>query len=118
MADAHLKQRGYIWAIAAGLNAALAAISAKFFSSLVIKYGLVVICNVVMWACYVNSLRALSSLQATVTNFAANFLSSGLAGLFLFQESLSFRWFAGALSITIGVLILSKSSVDKKVSSD
>jgi drug/metabolite transporter (DMT)-like permease len=84
----------------------------------VIKYGLVVICNVVMWACYVNSLRALSSLQATVTNFAANFLSSGLAGLFLFQESLSFRWFAGALSITTGVLILSKSSVDKKVSSD
>lgn len=57
----------------------------------VIKYGLVVICNVVMWACYVNSLIALSSLQATVTNFAANFLSSGLAGLFLFQESLSFR---------------------------
>lgn len=119
MADVQLKQRGYIWAIAAGLNAALAAISAKLFSSLVrcfcffqfnsfcwvlnqllkksfdlwqvIKYGLVVICNVVMWACYVNSLRALSSLQATVTNFAANFLSSGLAGLFLFQESLSFR---------------------------
>ncbi|AAD32941.1 T17H7.16 [Arabidopsis thaliana] len=118
MADAHLKQRGYISAVAAGLNAALAAISAKFFTSLVIKYGLVVICNVVMWACYVNSLRALSSLQATVTNFAANFLSSGLAGLFLFQESLSFRWFAGALSITTGVLILSKSSVDKKVSSD
>ncbi|XP_020869489.1 uncharacterized protein LOC9326971 isoform X1 [Arabidopsis lyrata subsp. lyrata] len=115
MADAQLKKRGYIWAISAGLNAALAAISAKFFSSLVIKYGLVVICNVVMWACYVNSLRALSSLQATVTNFAANFLSSGLAGLFLFQESLSFRWFAGALSITIGVLILSKSSVDKKI---
>lgn len=56
-----------------------------------IKYGLVVFCNVVMWGCYVNSLRALSSLQATVTNFAANFLSSGLAGLFLFQESLSFQ---------------------------
>jgi len=26
-------QRGYAWAVAAGLNAALAAISAKFFSS-------------------------------------------------------------------------------------
>jgi hypothetical protein len=35
MADAHLKQRGYISAVAAGLNAALAAISAKFFTSLV-----------------------------------------------------------------------------------
>ncbi|KAL0795922.1 hypothetical protein Bca101_067299 [Brassica carinata] len=131
MADVQLKKRGYIWAISAGFNAALAAISAKFFSSLVLKYGLVVLCNVVMWGCYVNSLRALSSLQATVTNFAANFLSSGFAGLFLFHESLSFRmsladtfsnkikqWFAGALSITIGVVILSKSSVGKKVSTD
>ncbi|KAJ4916944.1 Uncharacterized protein Rs2_02494 [Raphanus sativus] len=118
MGDVQLKKRGYIWAISAGFNAALAAISAKFFSSLVIKYGLVVLCNVVMWGCYVNSLRALSSLQATVTNFAANFLSSGFAGLFLFHESLPFRWFAGALSITIGVVILSKSSVDNKVSTD
>lgn len=42
-----------------------------------------------MWGCYVNSLRALSSLQATVTNFAMNFLSSGLAGFFLFGETLS-----------------------------
>jgi hypothetical protein len=41
-----------------------------------------------MWGCYVNSLKALSSLQATVTNFAANFLSSGLAGYFLFEEPL------------------------------
>ncbi|KAG2270028.1 hypothetical protein Bca52824_064583 [Brassica carinata] len=69
MGDVQLKKRGYIWAISAGFNAALAAISAKFFSSLVLKYGLVVLCNV---------------------------------------------WFAGALSITIGVVILSKSSVDKK----
>lgn len=45
--------------------------------------------NVTMWGCYVNSLRALSSLQATVTNFATNFLSSGLAGFFLFGEVLS-----------------------------
>ena len=32
--------------------------------------------------------QALSSLQATVTNFAANFISSGLAGYFLFHEPL------------------------------
>lgn len=53
-----------------------------------IKYGCVVIFNVTMWGCYVNSLKALSSLQATVTNFATNFLSSGLAGFLLFQEPL------------------------------
>lgn len=46
-----------------------------------------------MWACYVNSLKALSSLQATVTNFATNFISSGLAGFFLFQEAVSSQVF-------------------------
>lgn len=56
-----------------------------------VRYGLVVLFNVVMWGCYVNSLKALSSLQATVTNFATNFLTSGLAGFFLFQELLSFK---------------------------
>lgn len=50
---------------------------------------MVVICNVIMWGCYVNSLKVLSSLQATVTNFATNFLSSGLAGFLLFKEALS-----------------------------
>ncbi|KAJ6998759.1 hypothetical protein NC653_014808 [Populus alba x Populus x berolinensis] len=165
------KRTGYVWAISAGLNAAFAAIAAKFFSyqaikyGLVvlfnvtmwgcyvnslkalsslqatvtnfaanflssglagfflfketlsvqaIKYGLVVLFNVTMWGCYVNSLKALSSLQATVTNFAANFLSSGLAGFFLFKETLSVQWFAGALLIVIGVVILSKSSIERK----
>ncbi|KAF7141535.1 hypothetical protein RHSIM_Rhsim06G0025500 [Rhododendron simsii] len=97
---------GYAWAISAGLNAALAAISAKLFSSHLFRYGLVIFFNVVMWGCYVNSLKALSSLQATGTNFATNFLSSGLAGFFLFEESLSIKWFAGALLIVIGVLVL------------
>ncbi|KAL0438457.1 UNVERIFIED_CONTAM: hypothetical protein Slati_2328700 [Sesamum latifolium] len=82
------KKRGYGWAISAGLNAALAAVSAKFFSSQ-LRYALVIFFNVVMWGCYVNSMKSLSSLQATVTNFATNFLSSGLAGFFLFEEALS-----------------------------
>ncbi|KAF3605198.1 hypothetical protein DY000_02047657 [Brassica cretica] len=71
-----------------------------------------------MWGCYVNSLRALSSLHATITNFAANFLSSGFAGLLLFHESLSIPLVFRALSITIAVVILSNSSVDKKVISN
>ncbi|KAG5543085.1 hypothetical protein RHGRI_015985 [Rhododendron griersonianum] len=109
---------GYAWAISAGLNAALAAISAKLFSSHLFRYGLVIFFNVVMWGCYVNSLKALSSLQATGTNFATNFLSSGLAGFFLFEESLSIKWFAGALLIVIGLLVLSKSSIERKTHSD
>ncbi|KAM3341708.1 hypothetical protein CQW23_11012 [Capsicum baccatum] len=105
---------GYVWAIAAGFNAALAAISAKFFSSQLIKCGCVILFNVTMWGCYVNSLKALSSLQATVTNFATNFLSSGLAGFLLFREPLPIQWFAGASLIVLGVIVLSKSSIVKK----
>uniref|UniRef100_A0A1D1ZGD4 Putative 4-amino-4-deoxy-L-arabinose-phosphoundecaprenol flippase subunit ArnE n=1 Tax=Anthurium amnicola TaxID=1678845 RepID=A0A1D1ZGD4_9ARAE len=112
------KRKGYGWAAAAGLCAALAAVSAKLFSNQLLKYGLVVLWNVTMWGCYVNSLKALSSLQATVTNFATNFLSSGLAGYFLFEETLSSKWFAGALFIVLGVFILSKSSVEEKTSAD
>lgn len=80
-----------------------------------IKYGLVVLFNVTMWGCYVNSLKALSSLQATVTNFAANFLSSGLAGFFLFKETLSVQvnhWmlFVPTLEILFFVYFASISS--------
>ncbi|KAF4358322.1 hypothetical protein CsatB_008826 [Cannabis sativa] len=108
-----INKAGYAWAVSAGLNAALAAISAKLFTTQIIRYGLIILFNVTMWGCYVNSLKALSSLQATVTNFATNFLTSGLAGYFLFQEPLSFQWFAGAMLIVVGVLILSKSSIEK-----
>jgi hypothetical protein len=83
--------KGYAWAVSAGLNAALAAIFAKLSFHIFTKYGLVILFNVTMWCCYVNSLKALSSLQATVTNFATNFISSGLAGFFFFHESLSFQ---------------------------
>ncbi|GKV17880.1 hypothetical protein SLE2022_098930 [Rubroshorea leprosula] len=113
-----MESTGYLWAISAGLNAALAAISAKLFFSQFIRIGFIILFNVTMWGCYVNSLKALSSLQATVTNFAANFLTSGLAGFFLFGEALSFQWFAGALFIVIGVLILSKSNVERKTNTD
>ncbi|PIM99094.1 hypothetical protein CDL12_28415 [Handroanthus impetiginosus] len=84
------RKKGYAWAISAGLNAALAAISAKFFSSQ-LKYALVVFFNVIMWGCYFNSMKSLSSLQATVTNFATNFLSSGLSGFLLFEEALPIK---------------------------
>ncbi|CAK9312721.1 unnamed protein product [Citrullus colocynthis] len=110
--------KGYVWAISAGFNAAFAAIAAKLFSYTLIRYGLVIAFNLAMWGCYVNSLKALSSLQATGTNFSANFLCSGLAGFFLFEEALSFQWFVGALLIVIGVLILNKSSIERKESKD
>nr|GMD99289.1 Drug/metabolite transporter [Ipomoea batatas] len=107
-------KKGYASAIGAGICAALAAVAAKFFFSQVLKYGMVVLCNVIMWGCYVNSLKALSSLQATVTNFATNFLSSGLAGFLLFKEPLPLQWFAGAALIVAGVFVMTKSSIESK----
>lgn len=72
-----------------------------------IRYGLVILFNVAMWGCYINSLRVLSSLQATVTNFATNFLSSGLAGFFLFEEPLSLQViiFIGYLVNNVGICL-------------
>ncbi|OIW20791.1 hypothetical protein TanjilG_23171 [Lupinus angustifolius] len=110
--------KGYAWAVSAGFNAALSAISTKLPFHQIVRYGMVLLFNVTMWTSYVNSLKALSSLQATVTNFATNFISSGLVGFFFFHESLSPQWFAGALLIIIGVVILSKSSIETKVSTD
>ncbi|CAN6463676.1 unnamed protein product [Victoria cruziana] len=71
-----------------------------------------------MWGCHVNSLKLLSSLQATVANFATNFLASGIAGFVLFGEPLSSQWFLGACLILLGVFVLSRSSIEQKVSSD
>lgn len=62
-----------------------------FFFEQLIRFGLVIAFNLAMWGCFVNSLKALSSLQATGTNFSTNFLCSGLAGFFLFEEALSFQ---------------------------
>ncbi|KAK9713983.1 hypothetical protein RND81_06G063300 [Saponaria officinalis] len=108
------ESKGYGWAVGAGVNAALAAISAKLFSSQLLKYVFVIVFNVTMWGCYTHSLTALSSLQATVVSFATNFLSSALAAFFLFSESLSPKWFVGASLIVIGVFILTKSSIETK----
>ncbi|GLJ15414.1 hypothetical protein SUGI_0253020 [Cryptomeria japonica] len=110
---------GYGWAGAAGTCAAFAAVFAKAASISsqidwrlqLLGYVGVILLNVAMWSCYVNSLKALTSLQATVINFSTNFLVSGLTGFFFFKESLHLQWFAGAFLIVLGTFILSKSSI-------
>ncbi|OMO57800.1 hypothetical protein CCACVL1_25685 [Corchorus capsularis] len=56
------RTKDYAWAISASINPAFAAVLAKFFLSPLVRYGLVIFFNVIMWECYVNSLKALSSL--------------------------------------------------------
>lgn len=109
---------GRALAVAAGGAAATAAIFAKFASPetrwelRVACYGGVVACNVAMWTLYVRSLTCLPSLQATVFNFAANFLLSGLAGFLLFGESAHFQWLLGASLIVMGITVLSKADAN------
>jgi drug/metabolite transporter (DMT)-like permease len=74
----------------------------------------VVTCNVAMWTLYVRSLASLSSLQATVLNFAANFLLSGFAGFLIFEEATHFQWFLGATLIVMGIMVLSKAEVSSE----
>jgi drug/metabolite transporter (DMT)-like permease len=74
----------------------------------------VVACNVAMWTLYVRSLASLSSLQATVLNFAANFLLSGFAGFLIFEEATHFQWFLGAALIVMGIMVLSKAEVSSE----
>lgn len=109
---------GRAQAVAAGGAAAMAAIFAKFASPetrwelRVACYACVVACNVAMWTLYVGSLTRLSSLQATVFNFAANFLLSGFAGFLLFGEASHWQWALGASLIVVGITVLSKADVN------
>eukprot|EP00249_Psilotum_nudum_P008752 c21488_g1_i1 orf=238-615(+) len=104
----------WVWASAAGAAASLSAVLAKLVSSQerwqfrLAAYVGVVLLNVIMWSLYVRSLRVLTSLQATVINFASNFLLSGFAGFIFFGEALHFRWFVGGFFILCGIFILSK----------
>ncbi|KAJ7519224.1 hypothetical protein O6H91_20G029400 [Diphasiastrum complanatum] len=111
---------GWAWSAAAGATAALAAVLAKLASPVVrweyriISYAGVITCNVIMWSCYVRSLKALSSLQATVVNFAVNFILTGFLGLICFGETLHLEWFIGAFFIVFGIFVLSKAGVPNK----
>lgn len=111
---------GRALAIAAGGAAALAAVFAKLaapdarWELRLACYACVVACNVAMWTLYVRSLTRLPSLQATVFNFAANFLLSGLAGFLLFGETAHWQWVLGASLIVIGITVLSKADVEEK----
>ncbi|CAM6091123.1 unnamed protein product [Calypogeia fissa] len=106
----------WAWACAAGATAAGSAIMAKVAGPVerwdckVACYASVVLCNVVMWSFYVRSLMALTSLQATVVNFASNFLLSGLAGFLLFNEPAHLQWFLGAAFIVLGIWFVSNAS--------
>ncbi|CAM9731120.1 unnamed protein product [Scytosiphon promiscuus] len=62
--------------------------------------------NAVMLSTYLKALQMSGSTVATVTNFATNFLLSGISGRIIFGERLPMLWFCGASLVVSGVMLL------------
>jgi len=82
-------------------------------TSLFLRVGafvVMILLNAVMWTTFVKALRYCStSLEATVTNTAANFLSSAIVGELLFEESVGAMWCMGTALIICGLLLMNYS---------
>ncbi|KAJ8659761.1 hypothetical protein O0I10_004354 [Lichtheimia ornata] len=80
-------------------------------------FGLIFVCNSLMWTLFTKALNAApSSVQTTTVNGAVNFSVSALLGYLIFDEPLALGWWIGASMILSGTILLSRS--DNKVKSD
>ncbi|CAM9877465.1 unnamed protein product, partial [Hapterophycus canaliculatus] len=68
--------------------------------------------NAVMLSTYLKALQMSGSTVATVTNFATNFLLSGVSGRIVFGERLPMLWFCGASLVVAGVMLLTGGGGD------
>ncbi|KFM82192.1 Transmembrane protein 42, partial [Stegodyphus mimosarum] len=67
--------------------------------------------NALMWTLFTKALRICSTtLEATVTNTAANFFFAAIYGQVFFGESLSFLWWMGTMLIITGLIIMHRSN--------
>ena len=71
-------------------------------------FGMVFVCNMVMWNLFVKSMNFSSSVMATVVNSATNFFSSALLGHLLFSEPLPASWWLGSAFIIAGLFFLAR----------
>lgn len=126
---------GFLLAILAGIMAALGSVFAKLaFNDIILQhgcevfvhvslcgklklymqivcFGLIFVCNILMWTCFTKSLQLCSSsLEATVINTATNFIASALIGWMFFQDLLGIKWWIGSLLILIGLLLINKGN--------
>jgi len=74
-------------------------------------FGMVFVCNMVMWNLFVKSMNFSSSVMATVVNSATNFFSSALLGHLIFAEPLPATWWIGSSLIVAGLFFLAKGDV-------
>ncbi|KAK3579187.1 hypothetical protein CHS0354_022724 [Potamilus streckersoni] len=67
--------------------------------------------NALMWTFYTKSLQfCRSTVEATVTNTAANFLLTAVIGFMLFGEHLSIKWWLGSCLILTGLWLIHKGN--------
>ncbi|KAI0214071.1 hypothetical protein LSAT2_000839 [Lamellibrachia satsuma] len=78
-------------------------------------FGLIFICNALMWTLFVKSLQTCSSsLEATVTNTAANFFFTAIIGWSFFHESLSLMWWFGSSLTVMGLVLIHRGMSREK----
>ncbi|XP_071173053.1 transmembrane protein 42-like isoform X1 [Mytilus edulis] len=78
----------------------------------VLFFLMIFVCNGVMWTFFTKSLQyCSSSVEATVTNTASNFLFTAFVGLLLFDETLSLRWWFGSLLILLGLMLINRGNL-------
>lgn len=71
-------------------------------------FGLVFLCNMLMWNLFVKSMNFSSSVMATVVNSATNFFSSAILGHLLFGEPLPTSWWVGLCFVLVGLFFLAR----------
>lgn len=79
--------------------------------------GMILI-NGAMLGIYVRAMQEEGSLAATVTNFGASFVTTGVIGHFVFHEPLNMHWCFGASLISIGVYLVALAAPSALPSAD
>lgn len=111
------KKNGIVLSVASGILASVASVVAKLALdtpnvSLAFRVALLItmiIVNSVMWTTYSKALDSCSSaVVASVMNTLANFATTAILGVLLFQEThvFSFLWSSGMILVILGLCIL------------
>lgn len=84
-------------------------------------FGMVFVSNSLMWLYFTKTLNVSSTTaEAVAVNSAANFLFTGIAGVILFSEVVTWKWALGTCCIIFGLVCinLSNSESDRQESRD
>lgn len=73
----------------------------------ILFFILMLLINVIMWTTFVKALRySRTSVEATLTNTATNFLFTAIFSQVFFGEFITLMWWIGTLLIIFGLLVI------------